>query len=120
MALKHVVEISAEMGVEGVTTAFPAGDMISGDPETTMWTAFSGGATSVIAGFWESEAFKKGLKRPAMAEYFYILEGTVRLTDAEGNSETFGPGQGVLIKPGFDGFWESLTKVRKHFFIAVC
>ncbi len=120
MALKYVVEISADMGVEGVTTAFPADDMISGNPETTMWTAFSGEAKSVIAGIWESEAFKKGLKRPAMVEYFYMLEGTVRLTDADGNSEEFGPGQGVMIKPGFDGTWESLTKVRKHFFIGVC
>ncbi len=120
MPLKCVVEYTGDMGVEGVVTAFPAEDMTSGNPNTTMWTAFSGPATSVISGIWESEAFEKRMSRPAMVEYFYILEGQVRLTDEDGNSEVFGAGQGVMIKPGFDGVWESLTKVRKHFFIGVC
>lgn len=120
MSLKCVVEFEGNMGVEGVVTSFPAEDMISGNPDTTMWTAFSGPMSSVISGIWESEAFHKPMSRPAMVEYFYILEGQVKLTDEDGNSEVFGPGQGVMIKPGFDGIWESLTKVRKHFFIGVC
>lgn len=120
MSLKHVVVIDENLDVEGVVTTAPADDMTSGNPSTTMWTAYSGPVQSVISGIWESEKFEKKISRPSMVEYFFILEGEIKLTDEDGNSEIFRPGQGVIVKPGFDGIWESLTKVRKHFFIGVC
>ncbi len=120
MAPECVTEFAGNLGVEGAITGFSAEDMISGDPDTTMWTTFSGLATSLISGIWESEAFKIPQGRPAMVGYFFNRDGLVRLPDKHSNSETFGPGHAVMIKPGFDGIWESLTKVRKHFFIGVC
>ncbi|WP_277538186.1 cupin domain-containing protein [Pseudomonas baetica] len=46
-----------------------------------------------------------------------MLEGTVRLTDAEGISRTFGPGDSFVVASGFQGIWENLTTVRKVYFI---
>ncbi len=48
-------------------------------------------------------------------EFCVIMEGTVRLSDASGASETFGPGEGFIIATGFKGVWESVTPVRKWY-----
>jgi uncharacterized cupin superfamily protein len=47
----------------------------------------------------------------------HILEGTVRLTDADGVAKTFGPGHSFVVAAGFKGTWENITPVRKVYFI---
>lgn len=43
----------------------------------------------------------------------HILEGTVRLTDADGVAKTFGPGGSFEVAAGPKGTWENITPVRK-------
>ncbi|WP_137887673.1 cupin domain-containing protein [Pseudomonas sp. 2FE] len=51
-------------------------------------------------------------------EMCHILEGTVRLTDADGVAKTFGPGDSfVVAAAGLKGTWENITLVRKVYFI---
>ena len=47
----------------------------------------------------------------------HILDGQVRLTDADGQLQEFGPGDSFVVAAGFSGTWENLTHVRKVFFI---
>ncbi|WP_043302728.1 cupin domain-containing protein [Pseudomonas sp. GM55] len=50
-------------------------------------------------------------------EMCHILEGTVRLTDADGVAKTFGPGDSfVVAAAGFKGTRENITPVRKVYF----
>ena len=47
----------------------------------------------------------------------HILEGTLRLTDADGVAKTFGPWDSfVVAAAGFKGTRENITPVRKMYF----
>jgi uncharacterized cupin superfamily protein len=50
-------------------------------------------------------------------ELCVIAAGKVRLTNQDGDSAEFGPGEGFLILNGFRGTWESLKPVRKWYVI---
>jgi len=41
----------------------------------------------------------------------------VKLTDADGNVETYRAGDSFLIPSGFSGSWETIEPVRKFFVI---
>ncbi len=77
---------------------------------------FENRAKGALAGIWEAEPH---LERCACDydELCHILEGRVRLTDAEGSARVFGPGESFVVAAGFRGTWENLTPVRKLFFI---
>lgn len=52
--------------------------------------------------------------------FCYLIEGRVKISDADGNSSVFSAGEAFVVEPGFDGVWESETPVRKLFVIAKC
>ncbi|MWB79088.1 DUF861 domain-containing protein [Pseudooceanicola sp. 216_PA32_1] len=80
------------------------------------WRHFQRPELGALAGIWEAEPH---LERVACDydELCHLLEGQVRLTDAEGLSRVFGPGDSFVVAAGFTGTWENLTPVRKVFFI---
>jgi uncharacterized cupin superfamily protein len=76
-------------------------------------------AEGLASGIWECEPGKWRIAfGPREHEYFIVLEGLCRVHDAEGHAETFGPGQAVFLPPGFEGAFEVIERVRKHFVIA--
>lgn len=84
--------------------------------ESRSWRCFQSPGKGAMAGIWEAEPH---LERCACDydELCHILEGEVRLTDADGKSQSFGPGDSFVVAAGFRGTWENLTAVRKVFFI---
>ena len=44
-------------------------------------------------------------------------ERAVRLSDDDGHSWTFGPGDAFLVPSGFSGTWETLEPARKFYAI---
>jgi uncharacterized cupin superfamily protein len=50
-------------------------------------------------------------------EYFFVLEGHVRLHDRDGGFVDLLKGQGAVIPGGFEGAFEVLEPVRKHFVV---
>ncbi|NLR97371.1 DUF861 domain-containing protein [Rhizobium sp. P38BS-XIX] len=80
------------------------------------WRYFARPELGAAAGIWEAEPH---LERVACDydEFCHLLEGTVRLTDSQSVSRTFGPGDSFVVSAGFQGTWENLTHVRKIFFI---
>lgn len=80
------------------------------------WRYFQNAEKGAIAGIWEAEPHLERVECN-YDELCHILEGNVRLTDAGGTSQTFGPGDSFVVAAGFSGTWENLTKVRKVFFI---
>ncbi|WP_127597422.1 cupin domain-containing protein [Nitratireductor alexandrii] len=83
---------------------------------STSWRHFSAPERGALAGIWEAEPH---LERCVCDydELCHILEGEVRLTDAEGRARRFGPGDSFVVERGFRGTWENLSFVRKVFFI---
>lgn len=71
---------------------------------------------SFKTGFWAAQ--------PGRAEVHYLkdelcilIEGTVRLTDAAGRTETYRAGDTFVIPTGFKGVWETVEPVRKFYAI---
>jgi uncharacterized cupin superfamily protein len=91
-----------------------------GDPEAeTSFREWYGDPTGAFsAGLWTSQAWRKEVRYDE-DEFCLILEGTVRLTDAAGHAEIYGPGDAFVIRSGFTGVWESLTPVRKFYVVHV-
>jgi uncharacterized cupin superfamily protein len=50
-------------------------------------------------------------------EYFHVLEGRLQITGADGVAIAFGPGQAGVIPAGFQGVFEVLEPVRKHYVV---
>lgn len=88
--------------------------LVSGNPSRTTWNHYE--YSGVSAGLWECEV---GAWRIAFAddkdEFFHVIEGQIRITDADGIAKEFGPGDACVIPGGFTGLFEVLEPVRKHY-----
>ena len=120
MSCQFVKEITTSTDHPMTTSSTPAEILYSGNGDTQASIPFKSNDGAVISGIWASEPFSKKKAHPDEMEFCYLIEGTVKLTDAEGNSSTFSAGQSFVVEPGFDGTWESVTAVRKYFVIAKC
>ena len=120
MPVNNVVAFNSIPLNAGTRSESPQEQMLSGDPASTTWPVFDSADGKVNIGFWECNPYEKIKQSPNKAEYVYLLEGDVKLTDKEGISQTFKTGEAFVIEPGFDGVWESVGKVRKHYVIYTC
>jgi len=77
---------------------------------------YQGDGGAVDCGIWACEP---GAWRIAFHdnrhEFFHVLEGRLRITDADGVAKEFGPGDTCIIPAGFKGVFEVLTPVRKYY-----
>jgi uncharacterized cupin superfamily protein len=46
-------------------------------------------------------------------EFMYFLEGQVEITDEDGSSKIYGPGDAIVMPKGFNGTWRQLSPIRK-------
>lgn len=54
-------------------------------------------------GVWESKPGKTTYTDLGYDELMYVLEGAIVMTDAQGNEERIGPGEGLVLPTGFNG-----------------
>lgn len=120
MTAKFIKSMVSAPTDPGVISSTPAHLLLSGNADTTTWIPFQSSDTKVIAGIWASEPFSKKKLHPDEMEFCYLIEGRVKIVDADGNSSEFFAGDAFVVEPGFDGTWESETPVRKYFVIAKC
>ena len=89
-----------------------------GVPERHTWTLYEPAGEGVSAGIWDCEPGRwRIVFGPNEHEYFVVLSGRVRVHDQDGSFTEAGPGEALLIPPNFEGSFEVLEKVRKHFVI---
>lgn len=89
-----------------------------GNPRRETWSLYESADGVTSAGIWACEPGRWRIAFPAgKEEYFFVLEGHVRLHDAQGGFTDVMPGQGALIPAGFEGAFEVLAPVRKHFVV---
>jgi len=88
--------------------------IISGDPQQRTWNYYSDPTGQFHAGIWQGEPGAWRVQYGAQEEELCtLIEGRVRLTDAHGAVQEFGPGASFVVPGGFTGVWENLTRVRK-------
>ena len=90
--------------------------LVSGNPTRTTWNHYE--SDGVSSGLWDCET---GAWRIRFAEgkdeFFHVISGRIRITDAHGTSREFGPSDACVIPAGFTGTFEVLEHVRKHYVI---
>lgn len=66
-----------------------------------------------VVGMWDATAYTRKLNAIADYELMYLTEGKVTLTNAVGESRTFGPGETLIVDRGISNMWKSDDYVRK-------
>ena len=92
------------------------GNVLAGDPTTTTHNYFTDPSGRFFSGIWESTPGKWTVDY-SEEEFVYLISGQARLTNADGQAETFGPGSAFVIPAGFKGSWETLEPLRKYYAI---
>lgn len=90
--------------------------LVSGNPTRTTWNHYE--VNGVSSGLWDCEP---GAWRIVFAdgkdEFFHVISGRIRITDANGTAREFGPVDACIIPAGFTGIFEVVAHVRKHYVI---
>ena len=92
--------------------------LLQGNPVRRTWNHFNSSRGDVSAGIWACEP---GAWRIAFAEnkeeFFTVIDGRIRITDAEGSAKEIGPGEAAVIPAGFAGIFEVLEAVKKYYVV---
>ena len=110
----HVIAFDTEAQPREIRVDDPA--LVDTPYAARSWRCFQSGDGRAVSGIWEAGPHLERCDCD-FDEMCHILEGKVRLTDAAGNSRSFGPGDSFVVAAGFRGTWENLGFVRKVFFI---
>lgn len=91
---------------------------LSGNPQRTTWNHFTNASGEVDAGIWACDVGSWRIAFPANKdEFFFVTEGRCRLIDEQGHAVEAGPGNALVIPGGFQGVFEVLEPVKKHYVI---
>lgn len=81
-------------------------------------TFFATPDESILTGVWECAPCREEIDSYPVHEMMTVISGEVRLTDADGKSETYRAGDTFFIPRGTCCVWEITEKLRKFYMIA--
>lgn len=94
------------------------GRLVAGNPLRQTWNHFTDASGELTAGVWACEPGAWRIAFPAgKDEFFCVIAGRIRISDADGRAEEFGPGAACVIPAGFTGTFEVLEAVRKYYVV---
>lgn len=88
-----------------------------GDPMEALRQVWAASDGSLECGVWECTPGTFSARRDGYDELCLILSGTVKVTQASGESAMLGPGDLLVTPAGWVGEWEVVETVRKVFVI---
>lgn len=92
--------------------------LVKGNPGRITYEHFLSMRGDLSAGIWACEPGAWNIAfAPGKDEFFCVIEGRLRISDASGKSAEFGPGQAGVIPEGFTGTFEVIEKVRKYYVV---
>ncbi len=109
---------------EGSSAGLAPSDMVDAAAFTTddrtelNETFFATADESILTGVWECAPCREEIDAYPEHEMMTVLSGAVRLTDADGNSDTFTAGDTFFIPKGARVVWEITERLRKFYMIA--
>jgi len=104
--------------VSPVVSRPPDERILWGDPQQVTWNHYTDPTGQFHAGVWQGEPGAWRVQYdPHEEELCTLIEGRVRLTDAQGRAQEFVTGATFVVPGGFVGTWENLTRVRKVYAI---
>jgi uncharacterized cupin superfamily protein len=91
----------------------------TGDDHRDVNHSFSAAADdSILSGVWECAPFKQDYESYPVNELMTILSGSVTITHADGETETFTAGDTFFIPKGAKCTWHVTETLRKYYLIA--
>ncbi len=106
-----------QTGMEPSSLVDPA-NFLAQDPTETIHTPFTNAQGNVTAGVWVCSPCKEAYDPYGVDELCAVLSGSVTITNADGHSETFGPGDSFVMPQDFKGTWH-ITETLKKFWMIV-
>lgn len=103
---------------QGESSPVDPARLMAGDPAPRVWNLYTDATGQFHAGQWAAGAGRWRVTYEAHEEeHCVLLEGSVRLTDRHGVVQTFHSGDAFVVPGGFEGTWENIGAVRKHYAI---
>lgn len=93
-----------------------ADKVIDGNPAQAFQVNYTSASGDFCTGIYACTAGKWRVSY-AEDEFCTLTAGTVRLTNATGDTQEFTAPDSFLIPAGFNGTWEAVTDVQKNFVI---
>ena len=81
-------------------------------------TFFATSDESILSGVWECAPSKEEINAYPVHEMMTVISGSVTITNAEGNAETFTAGDTFFIPKGTKCTWHITETLRKFYMIA--
>ena len=105
-----------QSGLQPVRFVDPA-NVVEGEARERGHSFFTNARGNVQAGVWECTPCKERIDSYPVDEMMTVLAGSVTVTDAGGDAQTFGPGDTFVIGKGFRGTWHITETLRKFYMI---
>ncbi len=117
MTNKNIVQVDPEQleTVElSAVTDYPFMKVISGDnPVAGGLTSFHSSDGKFEVGFYHGSEVTLQINNWPVDEFMYFLEGQVEITNEDGSSKIYGPGDALVMPKGFNGTWRQLGPIKK-------
>ena len=96
----------------------PPETFTGGDKSEVNHTFYSTEDSSILSGVWESAPCKEEIESYPAHEMMTVISGSVTLTNADGQSETFTSGDTFFVPKGTKLTWHITETLRKFYLIA--
>ncbi len=117
MKAKNIVQLDPEK-LEAVelspVTDYSFMKVIDGDsPVAGGLTSFHSSDGKFEVGFYHGSEVTLRIDGWPVTEFMYFLEGQVEITNEDGSSKIYGPGDSLVMPMGFKGTWRQLGPIKK-------
>ena len=95
-----------------------SGDFTTNDRTELISHHYTTADRSIMTGVWECAPCKEEIDAYPVHEMMTVLDGSVTVTDADGQTETYEAGDTFFIPKGTPCTWKITKKMRKFYMIA--
>lgn len=117
MINKNIVQLDpSQLGTVELSTVtdYPFMKVIAGDnPVAGGLTGFQSSDGKFEVGFYHGSEVTLRISNWPVNEFMYFLEGQVEITNEDGSSKIYGPGDALVMPKGFNGTWRQLSPIKK-------
>ncbi len=117
MTNKNIVQLDSgqlETVELSAVTDYPFMKVIGGDnPVSGGLTSFQSSDGKLEVGFSRFSQVTLRISNWPVDEFMYFLEGQVEITNEDGSSRIYGPGDAIVMPKGFNGIWRQLSPIKK-------
>lgn len=110
----HLDPSQLETVETSVVHDYPFMKVIDGDnPKAGHVRSFTSADGKLGIGFSRYSQVTLRLTGWPVDEFMYFLEGQVEITNEDGSSKIYGPGDAIVMPKGFKGTWRQLSPIKK-------